>query len=47
MQYGKKLIVVELLDKDEVACCNEDVVTYLDECVLVYLYINYEDAFYV
>ena len=28
--YTNKLVVVEFLDKDELACCDEDVVSCLD-----------------
>ena len=41
----KKLGVVELLDKYEVVCCDEDVVAYLYQGVLVCLDKNNKDDF--
>ena len=43
----KKVDVVQLLDKDEVACFGEDVVALLYEGVLVFLDKNNKDSFYV
>ena len=38
VKYGhKKLGVVKFLDKDEVECCDEDVVAWFDEGVLACL----------
>ena len=42
-----KLGEVELLDKYEVECCDEDVVEWLDEGGLACLYMNNKDDFYV
>ena len=41
----KKLVVVECLDKYEVACADEDVGAYLDEGVLACLDNNNRDDF--
>ena len=41
----KKLGVVELFDKDEVACCDENVVAFLDQGVLACLDKNIKDDF--
>ena len=43
--YTNKLGVLEYLDKDEVACCVEDVVACFDEGVLTYVDNNNKDDF--
>ena len=45
--YTNKLVVVEFLDKDEVACGDEYVVSSLDEGVLACFDNNDKDDFYV
>ena len=42
-----KLVVVELLDKGEVACCDEDVVACLDEGVVKLSNKNNKDDIYI
>ena len=42
-----KLVVVGFLYKDEVACCDENLLACLDECVVECLYKDNNDCFYV
>ena len=42
-----KIGVVEWLDKDEVSCCDEDMLAYFDEGVLACLDKNNKDDFSV
>ena len=46
MQYGHKtIVVVEFLETYEVACCDEDVMSFFDEGVLACLDKNNKDCF--
>ena len=43
--YTHKIGVVEFLDKCEVVCCDDDVVTWLDDGVVACLDKNNKDGF--